>query len=367
LNGPPQHRDWAGVSVQPLGKTREVSQNCVEFTQAASGECVEEKRRALKGVQVTTAARLHLGFLDLNGDLGRRFGSIGLAIDAFETRIELREAPSFEALGEERERGAHIARRIAESLSLDTRKTLLISNAIPRHAGLGSGTQLALAIASAFRCFEGMTLDSREDARLLDRGARSGVGVALFERGGLAVDAGRGPDTEIPPMVAHVSFPRDWRILLTLDPRVEGAHGAAERLAFAGLPPFPAEAAGEICRRALMQVLPGAAEADIEAFGDGVARIQEIVGDHFAPAQGGGRFTSDRVGRVAARLKALKAHGIGQSSWGPTGFAFASDPTHAEFLARRARAECEPGIEIKVCGARDHGAEIREEEDVSVR
>src|SRR3984957_7946112 len=108
------------------------------------------KRRALKGVQVTTAARLHLGFLDLAGDLGRRFGSIGLAIDAFETRIELREAPSLELLGEERERSSHIVRRIAEGLRLDTRKKLTISNAIPAHAGLGSGTQLALAIAAAF-------------------------------------------------------------------------------------------------------------------------------------------------------------------------------------------------------------------------
>ena len=146
----------------------------------------------MKGVQVTTAARLHLGFLDPGGDLGRRFGSIGLAIDAFETRVELHESPSFEVLGEERERGAKIALRIIESLSLDTRKKLIISNAIPAHAGLGSGTQLALAIASAFRRLGGLPPDAREDARLLDRGGRSGVGVSLFERGGLAVDAGRG-------------------------------------------------------------------------------------------------------------------------------------------------------------------------------
>ena len=321
----------------------------------------------MKGVQVTTAARLHLGFLDLVGDLGRQFGSIGLAIDAFETRIELREAPSLEVLGEERERGSHIARRIAEGLRLDIRKTLTISNAIPAHSGLGSGTQLALAIAAAFRRLAELPLDARKDARLLDRGARSGVGVALFERGGLAVDAGRGSNTEIPPVVAWVSFPRDWRILLILNPRVEGAHGTAEMRAFAQLPPFPADAASEICRRTLMQVLPGAAEVDLGAFGDGVARIQELLGDHFAPAQGGGRFTSEPVGSVAARLKALGAHGIGQSSWGPTGFAFASDPDHAEFLARRARAEREPGVEIKICKARHHGAEIREEEDVSIR
>lgn len=320
----------------------------------------------MKGVQVTAAARLHLGFLDLAGDLGRRFGSIGLAIDAFETRIHLREAPGFEVLGEERERATHLARRFAESLGLDTGKQLIISNAIPAHAGLGSGTQLALAIATAFRKLARLPLDAREDARLLDRGARSGVGVALFERGGLAVDAGRGPLTEIPPMVASVNFPRDWRILLIMDPRVEGAHGAAETRAFAQLPPFPGQAASEICRRTLMQILPGAAEQDLEAFGDGVARVQEIVGDHFASAQGGGRFTRVSVAQVAARLKALGAHGIGQSSWGPTGFAFASDPTHAEFLVRRVRAEGEPGAAVKICSARDEGAEICEEEDVSI-
>jgi beta-ribofuranosylaminobenzene 5'-phosphate synthase len=320
----------------------------------------------LKGVQVTTTARLHLGFLDLAGDLGRRFGSIGLAADAFPTCVELREASSFEVLGEERERGMRIAHRIAEGLGLDTRKKLIISNAIPAHAGLGSGTQLALAIAAAFRRSAGLPLDAREDARLLDRGARSGVGVALFERGGLAVDAGRGPNTQTPPVVAWVDFPRDWRILLILDPRVEGAHGEEERRAFAGLPRFPSEAASEICRCTLMQILPGAAEMDIAAFGEGVARIQEILGDHFAPVQGGGRFISVPVGRIAARLRALGAHGIGQSSWGPTGFAFASDPDHAQFLARRACAEGEPGVEIRICSARDQGAEIREDEDVSV-
>jgi beta-ribofuranosylaminobenzene 5'-phosphate synthase len=321
----------------------------------------------LKCVQVTTTARLHLGFLDLAGTLGRQFGSIGLAIDAFETSIELSEAPSLEVSGEERERGALIAHRIAEGLRLDTRKKLTISNAIPAHAGLGSGTQLALAIATAFRRLAGLPLDAREDAGLLDRGARSGVGVALFERGGLAVDAGRGPNTEVPPVVAWMNFPSDWRILLMLDPRIAGVHGEAERRAFAGLPRFPAEAASEICRATLMQILPGAAEADLEAFGEGVARIQEILGDHFAPVQGGSRFISAAVGQVAARLKALGARGIGQSSWGPTGFAFAADPDHAQFLAGRARAEQGAEVEIRICSARRHGAEIHEDEDISVR
>jgi beta-ribofuranosylaminobenzene 5'-phosphate synthase len=321
----------------------------------------------LKGVRVTTAARLHLGFLDLNGDLGRRFGSIGLAINAFETSVELRDAARFETLGEERERGARLAIRIAEHLGLDTAKKLIILGAIPAHAGLGSGTQLALAIASAFRKFAGLPLDATRDASLLDRGARSGIGAALFERGGLVVDAGRTPNTEIPPVVAHVTFPADWRVLLVLDSRIEGAHGEAEKRAFARLPHFPADLAGEICRRTLMQILPGAAEGDFVAFGKGVSRVQEIVGDHFAPVQGGGRFISAAVGRVAERLASRGASGIGQSSWGPTGFAFARDPDHAQFLVREVRARRELGVELRICKARDRGAEIFEEEGVSIQ
>jgi beta-ribofuranosylaminobenzene 5'-phosphate synthase len=321
----------------------------------------------LKGVRVTAAARLHLGFLDLNGDLGRRFGSIGLAIDAFETCVQLREASRFQTLGEERERAARLALRIAQRLGLDATQELIISSAIPAHAGLGSGTQLALAIASAFRRFAGLQLDTRSDARLLDRGARSGVGAALFERGGLVVDAGIGPSAEIPPVVARVDFPPDWRVLLILDPSIEGAHGEAEKQAFARLARMPADSAGETCRRTLMQILPGAAEKDFAAFGQGVSRVQEIVGDHFAPVQGGGRFTSAAVGRVAERLAAHGASGVGQSSWGPTGFAFARDPDHAGFLVRRAGDACEPDVQIKICKARDRGAEIREEEHVSIR
>src|SRR5712692_8592737 len=36
---------------------------------------------------VTVPARIHLGFLDLNGRLGRRFGSIGLALSDLNTKV----------------------------------------------------------------------------------------------------------------------------------------------------------------------------------------------------------------------------------------------------------------------------------------
>src|SRR5215472_1325398 len=92
---------------------------------------------AVKRVRVITSARLHLGFLDLNGDLGRRFGSIGLSIDAFETSVELRQSPKFEVFGFERERSERLGVRIAERLGLETAGAMTVLNAIPAHAGLG--------------------------------------------------------------------------------------------------------------------------------------------------------------------------------------------------------------------------------------
>ncbi len=317
----------------------------------------------MRSVRVTTAARLHLGFLDLNGGLGRRFGSIGLAIDAFETSLEIRASGELQTRGYERERSAALARRFAEGLGLDPNWTLTVSAAIPAHSGLGSGTQLALAIASGLRRLHGLEGNAVEDLRVLDRGRRSGAGAALSERGGFVLDVGRGPYTDAPPVVTHLQFPDVWRIVLVIDRAAEGVHGDDERRAFAQLPPLPAQSVGEICRRTLMQILPGVAERDLDAFGEGVATIQVVLGDHFAPAQGGGRFTSAAVGRAAERLRAHGARGIGQSSWGPTAFAFAADPDEAEFLASRARDAAGPNVSVRICAACNHGALIEEFDD----
>ena len=43
-------------------------------------------------VTVAVPARLHLGFLDLDGGLGRRFGSIGVAISDLHTRVAVERA-----------------------------------------------------------------------------------------------------------------------------------------------------------------------------------------------------------------------------------------------------------------------------------
>jgi beta-ribofuranosylaminobenzene 5'-phosphate synthase len=313
-----------------------------------------------KRVTVAVGARLHLGFLDLNGGLGRRFGSLGLALDAPETVLELSSTAVEEASGPQAERALRLARRFAERLGLQPGHRIVMREAIPEHSGLGSGTQLALAVAAGLRALHGLALDAEADARALDRAARSGLGTGLFMQGGLALDGGRGPLDRPAPIIARLRFPEDWHILLVLDPGAKGVHGPHEVSAFRSLPEFPANLAAHLCRLVLMRALPAVVERDLGAFGRAVSEIQRHIGDYFDVAQGG-RFANQSVAAVLDLLAANGVEGLGQSSWGPTGFAFAASRAEARRLQDIATPiAAARGLDLRVVKGRNSGAVISE-------
>lgn len=309
------------------------------------------------GIAISAPARLHLGFLDLNGSLGRRFGSIGLAVNEPETRITVEKAAKFTSSGAESERSLRLIERLAAALGLAGSYKVHVSEAIPAHAGLGSGTQLALAIGTGLARLSGHTISTRELGELVERGARSAIGMAAFETGGFVIDGGRGPSEHAPPVLVRHPFPAAWRILLVMDPSAIGVHGDGEKQAFADLPEFSDIAAGHLSRLILMQLLPGLVEADLAVFGQALTEIQHIVGSHFAPAQGGSPWSSPAVGRSCDRLAKAGAKGIGQSSWGPTGFAFTENETVAKRLyASLVEDVTRDGLMLSVVRGRNTGA-----------
>jgi beta-RFAP synthase len=312
-------------------------------------------------VKVTASipARLHLGFLDPDGGLGRRFGSVGVAISDLNTRVSIERASATRITGPESDRVERYLEVMHSDLGLDGSHQVAVLDAVPAHAGLGSGTQLALAVAAGVRRLHGLPLDVTADAIRLDRGARSGVGVGLFHQGGLVVDGGRGQTMRPAPIVARMPFPDRWRILVVLDPLRQGKHGPDEIAAFENLPPFSGEAAAHLCRLVVMKALPSLAEQDFAGFGSAITEMQKRLGDYYAPSQGGSRFTSPDVGAVVEHLAREGALGIGQSSWGPTGFAFAPSAADAEQLAAVARRHPNArGLDIRICTGLNRGAEL---------
>jgi len=150
-------------------------------------------------------------------------------------------------------------------------------------------------------------------------------------------------------------FPQEWRVILVLDHQAQGLHGVAEVDAFRALPRFSCEGVGEICRLVLTGALPALGQTDFEGFGTAITSIQKMVGMHFAPAQGG-IFTSPKVAQAMACLQAAGASGIGQSSWGPTGFAFAPSQEAAHAIIDAAGLSGD--ADVMIVRGRNAGATI---------
>lgn len=317
---------------------------------------------------VEAGARLHLGFLDLHGGCGRRYGSIGVTLER--PRCTVAAGPA--RAGDAPTTGA--AREILERLApeLDPMAiTVELLEAIPAHAGFGSGTQLALAVALAGARAAGRSIGIRELAAQLGRGQRSGIGIAAFERGGLVIDAGHATreddqtadpsrEPEPPPVVYQHPLPDAWHFVLATPRAAPGLSGATEQRAFRELPPMDAGRVGRICRLALMQVMPAALTGDIGTFGAAITEIQETVGDYFAPWQGG-RFATEIGCRVTELALAQGAHGVGQSSWGPTVFALVLGEASATMMAGAMRETFGERLAwVGVSPARNRGASCRE-------
>ena len=316
---------------------------------------MEQENRVI----VVAPARLHLGFMDMHGGLGRSFGSLGVALADLATRVCLRMSDRLEVRGPGAGRATEFARAALDALNLPEAVSIDIESVIPEHAGLGSGTQMALAVGAGIDRLFGTRADVAALASLASRGQRSGIGVGAFREGGFLVDGGRGQGTAVPPVVARLPFPSQWRFLLIFDRASSGLHGQKEVQAFQAMPPMSAAMAGDLCRRVLMQLLPALKEENFAVFCEAATYIQERVGDQFAGFQGG-RYASDRVAGVLAWLREQGVFGLGQSSWGPTGFALCESQPAVERLLRlvQDRFRTTPELSFRTVRANNVGADI---------
>ncbi len=327
-------------------------------------------------ITVKSTARLHMGFFDLHGGLGRKFGSIGLSLAAPNVELSAMRSEKLCVSGFASNRAEEIAQKLIAKLNLTSAVNLNIKQNIPEHAGMGSGTQFALTIGTAISQLYGLNLNTAQIAELTGRGGRSGIGIAAFDQGGLLIDGGRVShavishsskvqpsqatlaNLKVPPLIARYDFPEDWRILLILDNNQPGIHGEEELAAFKTLPIFPENLAAHLCRSVLMQAMPAMVEKDLAAFGYSIRELQMHVGDYFAPAQGG-RYASKYVGAVLQHLETLGVACYGQSSWGPTGFAVFENGELAQKTMLELKMKfTEPNLIWQICGANNNGSEI---------
>jgi len=324
-------------------------------------------------IEVCAPSRLHFGLLSLpaqgqESPARRHFGGVGLMVREPGLRLRADPAAGWSAAGPLAERALAFAERALEAVrgaglaQPPSPQHFVIDRAAPQHAGLGTGTQLGLAVARVLTeaCGQGQT-PVAELAHWVGRGARSALGVHGFAKGGFLVEAGKTSTGALSPLVARLALPEDWRIVLIFPGGPAGLHGVEEVHAFQRLLSEPAAPARTeaLCRLVLLGMLPALVERDLAVFGEALYEFNRLVGEAFAAVQGG--TCSHPAGdTIVSFIRRQGIHGAGQSSWGPTLFAIAGDPERARNLGRRICKEFGlPGEGVLVTSAANEGARIR--------
>ncbi len=304
---------------------------------------------------VSAGARLHFGFQNLSLARERLYGGIGVGLE--EPRVTVVAEPA-DGVAADDPLAREYAQRAVDLLEVSG-VDLSLERRLPRHVGLGSGTQLALAVLAATAHAHGLEPRVRERAPALGRGGRSGVGVATFEAGGFVVDAGHPTgrfttdrpadgDWTVPAVVARHDLPDEWRFLVVIPDAEPGRSGDDEDASIRSVieradPTVADEIAGVLTRN----LLPAAAEGRLEAFGDAIGEIGRKNGVWYTDAQGG--VFRPPAGELVEYLEHCPVLcGVGQSSWGPAVYGV-TDVAHAEEARAMARSALEScGLEGEI-------------------
>jgi len=325
--------------------------------------------------EVTTPGRLHFGMLSFGQPYGRSFGGLGAMIAGCGVRVRLRRATRFSAVSHVGERAIGVAQRCAAAWGLDEHSGCEIEVLeIPRqHIGLGTGTQLALAIAAGMQRLyvEGsgqseQTYTAKDAAALAQaagRGLRSSVGVYGFGAGGLILEAGKIQGEAIAPLVSRAPLPEAWRAVLFVRREAEGLHGDAERTAFAGLERVPLELTAELTRLAVMEILPAAIAARFTDFAAAITAYGKLAGKPFERASSRLPY-AETTAMLFEWLDLQGVRGYAQSSWGPAVVAVCESQLVADSLVAAAEAAGLPGQhEMSIASFDNTGAVLRDVSD----
>ena len=313
-------------------------------------------------IEVVTPSRVHITLIDLNGSLGRIDGGVGLTLNFPSVTINAREDAQLAVLGnttfEDRIRRAASAimtRHDVGGVAIE------VVDEFPAHVGLGSGTQVALAVGTAISELYDLRLTPTAIAQLTGRGGTSGIGVAAYERGGFIIDGGhKGKTAFLPssasgkyapaPMIVRHDFP-DWTIVLAI-PNLHGASDRREVDIFKQKCPLPLTEIQELCHVILMEMLPAVVERDIESFGQSIDRVQML----------GFKRREIELQPFCARLVQFMrdngALGAGMSSFGPAVYGIA-DGKRLQPAVQRYLDETIGGA-VHAVKAQNSGARVRE-------
>lgn len=296
-----------------------------------------EMSNRINKVLINAPARLHLGFYNFI-EKKTIYGGLGLAIEKPFVKIIVEKSSK---LIIENKTKIHVDDIIDNIIDkLDIRKfKLIIEKAIPRHVGLGSTTQLSLSIALALTKLYNLKYNIRELATILGRGYVSGIGIGVFEKGGLIIDSGRKYSgdklkpvknpADLPYIIARYVLPKNWYFIIIIPSGIRGLREEEEEPILEKPIDFSKKLQYELYSTLLLELIPSIIKQDITAFGKALSKIQYITGKYFSKYQDG-IFCCKESREIAKLLLKAGSYCVGQSSWGPAIYGLTTSVENAE-------------------------------------
>ncbi|XRP96792.1 beta-ribofuranosylaminobenzene 5'-phosphate synthase [Methanocaldococcus sp. 16A] len=291
---------------------------------------------------IQTPSRIHMGLIDLNGSIGRVDGGIGLALEEPNIEIEGKESDEINIEFDKKlieKFGYSYLKSIKDRIYNTATKVLEVVNGegidlkilslFPAHSGLGSGTQLSLAVGKLISKIYNKEMNAYEIAKITGRGGTSGIGIGAFEYGGFLIDGGhsfgKGKDKEefkpssaskgVKPAPIIFRHDFDWEVMLII-PKGEHVYGKKEVDIFKKYCPVPLNEVEKICHLVLMKMMPAIVEKNLDDFGEVVNKLQYLG---FKKVEL--NLQSDIVKDLIKELHNENVY-AGLSSFGPTIYAF---------------------------------------------
>jgi beta-ribofuranosylaminobenzene 5'-phosphate synthase len=327
---------------------------------------------------IETPSRLHLTLIDLNGIYDRVDGGVGITIEKPSLHLKAQPTEGIDVVFSKSkvltESLAHdytlkiinSATRTMEALSISGGFKFTVKTPYPPHSGLGSGTQLSLAVAKLISKMNDVDLKASDLAKIVGRGGTSGIGVESFENGGFIIDGGHkiiekpnflpssASTASPPPIIARYDFPLDWKIILTIPDVERGVSGAEEIDAFKNYCPIALNEVEKLSHILLMKLMPAVIESDLDSFGNAVNTIQDIG---FKKIEN--KLQNPIIANIMDDLRIAGAAGVGMSSFGPTIYAV-TDTNEQNIVDAAEESLRNVGGEIIRTSARNFGARLLE-------
>lgn len=316
----------------------------------------------VKCVKIIAPAHLHAGNIDLSGDFGRLYGTIGFTIDYPQLVVKIEKGENIEANDVY---ALKFAKIISSSLNIKGFK-IVVEKRFIEYAGLGYITSLGLAIGVGVSRFFDLGLDIEDVALIIKRGLVTALGVYACKYGGFIVEGGfrkEFVEKSVPPLIFRSEIPENW-VFVVVVPRVPWQKIVRMRIEkedkILKEISIPSEESSYLSRLVLMKIIPAFIEKDLKVFGEALTEFNKRLGYYWEKYQGG--IYCDKIVEKGIEIMIKYAYSACQSSWGPTFYGILDNSKKAQELVEIFRKFLDEngGGDVFIAKGRNKGLEVEE-------